>query len=195
MFDYISGKLVTKSPKCLVVDVGGIGFNIFIPLSTYTGLSKEQDPVKLFIHFYMREDAIFLYGFKTEEERKVFEMLLSVSGVGPKLAVSILSELSVSELKSAIIRQNANILNSISGVGKKITQRILLELKEKAVFIAGKEDQAFSGSQNMNDAIEALVSLGYTQPSSFRAVNKVLEIEKKDLTLETLIKRSLKELK
>jgi len=195
MFDYISGKLVSRSSKCLVVDVNGIGFNIFVPLSTYSSLSQDQDFVKLFIYFYMREDAILLYGFKTEEEKKIFEMLLSVSGVGPKLAISILSELSASELKSAIIRQDAGLLNSISGVGKKITQRILLELKEKAVFIAGKDDQSFSGGQSMEDAIQALVSLGYSQPSSFRAVKKVLDTEEKDMTLEVLIKKSLKELK
>jgi len=195
MFDYIAGKLVSKLPKYFVVDVGGIGFNIFITLSTYSSSPQEGEFIKLFVYMHIREDAVLLYGFKTQEEKQAFEMLLSVSGVGPKVAVNILSEVSVEELKSVIISQDAGAITSIPGIGKKIAQRILLELKEKIMPLSEKSESGFAKNQNLEDAVSALISLGYTQPASYKSIRSVLEKEKKELPIQILIKKALKELK
>jgi holliday junction DNA helicase RuvA len=195
MFAYISGKLDYKSPRYVILDVGGVGFCIFTPLSTYCKLPETGEMVKLFMHLHVREDVILLYGFKTNGEKETFEMLISVSGIGPKLAISVLSELSVEEFKSAIMSNDPKTFTSISGVGKKIGQRILLELKEKVVFLPGKEPKDAGRKGLIDDAVSALVSLGYTQSSSADAIKKIFESSKEEILLEDLIKKALKELK
>jgi len=204
---YISGKLTYKSTKSVIIDVNGIGFHVFIPLSTYYRLPENNERINLFTYFYVREDMISIYGFKTGEEKEAFGMLISVTGVGPKLAIKVLSELSIEEFKSAVVRNDPGLLTSIPGVGKKIGQRLLLELKEKVASLPGKEAEWDGRRDLADDAISALVSLGYTQSASCNAVKKVLESTKEDshrmdevlpkaeISLETIIKRTLKELR
>ena len=195
MFAYISGKLVYKSPKYTVLDVNGIGFRIFTTLSTYYKLPEINEVTKLFTYLHVREDIILLYGFKTGEEREAFEMLISVTGIGPRLALNVLSELSVEEFKSAVMRNDPAVLTSIPGVGEKTGQRILLELKEKVTLLPGKEMEGIGRKELVNDAISALISLGYTQSSSTSAIRKVLSPAKEEISLELLIKQALKELR
>lgn len=195
MFDYISGKLVYKSPKYIVLDVNGIGFRILISLSTYYKLPEINEIAKLFIYFYLRENMSLLYGFGTNKEKETFEILISVRGVGPRLAINVLSELSVEEFKSAIIKNDLETLIGIPGIGKKMVQRILLELKEKVLLITGEEIEVSDRKELIDDAILALVSLGYTQNSSTSAVKKVLESTKEEVSLEILIKQAIREFK
>jgi len=201
LFAYISGKLTYKSTKYVVLDVHGIGFRIFTPLSTYYKLPQINEATRLFTYLHVREDIILLYGFKTIEEKEAFEMLISVTGIGSKLAINVLSELSVEEFKSAVMKNDPRMLTSIPGIGKKIGQRILLELKEKVTLLPGKEPQGIGRRELVNDAISALISLGYTQSSSNDAINKVLSLratgEKtgEEISLEVLIKQALKELR
>lgn len=195
MLAYILGKLAYKSPKYVIIDVNGVGFCVFAPLSTYYKLPQINETIKLFTYLHVREDAILLYGFKTTEEREAFEMLISVTGIGPKLAMNVLSELSVEEFKSAVMRNDPKILTSIPGVGKKIGQRILLELKEKVTLLPGKELKEIGRREIVNDAISALISLGYTQNSASSAVEKVLESTKEEISLESFIKQALRELR
>jgi len=195
MFAYIKGKLVYKFPKYIVLDVNGIGFRIFTPLSTYYKLSDVDDTTTLFTYLHVRENAILLYGFKTSEEKEAFEMLISVAGIGPKLAINILSELSVEEFKSAVMKEDSKALISIPGVGRKIGQRILLELKEKVTLLPGKITPGTGVKESANDAISALISLGYTSSSASSAVKNILDSVKEEISLEVLIKRALRELR
>ena len=195
MFAYIAGELTFKSPVFVVVDVGGVGFKMITPLSTYYKLPDTGKPVKLFIHSHIREDDFSLYGFLTMQEKESFELLLSVSGVGPKVATNILSELSADELRSAIAGGNASVLTSISGIGRKTAQRILLELGSKIEDIEGTGFARDGRKQIVRDAISALTSLGYSKNVAEDAIQKAAEFLKNEFSIEELIKQSLKNLR
>jgi len=195
LFAYIAGELTFKSPVFVVVDVGGVGFKMITPLSTYYKLPDTGKPVKLFIHSHIREDDFSLYGFLTMQEKESFELLLSVSGVGPKVATNILSELSADELRSAIAGGNASVLTSISGIGRKTAQRILLELGSKIEDIEGTGFARDGRKQIVRDAISALTSLGYSKNVAEDAIQKAAEFLKNEFSIEELIKQSLKNLR
>ncbi len=194
MFHYLSGKLIEKSPTAIVIDVGGVGYDVLIPVSTYSSLPTLGEPVKLLTHFVVREDAQLLYGFATDEERKMFRMLISISGIGPKIATTALSGILVEDLKSAIKEGNVTVLTSISGIGKKTAERIVIELREKVIVESGNSG---SGSKILSapisneaeDAVQALVALGYTKNKAKEAVDKVA---KPDLPVEQIIRLALK---
>ncbi len=194
MIAFIQGILSEKQPTRIVVDVHGVGYEIAVPISTYEKLGSEGSTVKLLTHHHVREDANQLFGFFTLEEKEVFLLLISVSGIGPKSAIGILSGIAVGEFKNAVAAEDIRLLTSIPGIGTKTAQRIVVELKDKVSKILDTpvtkaED---SGSVKLADeALLALISLGYSKPISEKAITKVLR-SKTDWTLQELIKTALK---
>ena len=195
MIDYLNGKLVDKAPTEVVIDVGGVGYKVNIPLSTFDKLGKKDTSVKILTYLYVRESIQQLYGFATAEEKSLFKLLLSVSGIGPKLALTILSSLSARELNSAIVNEKTGILTSISGVGKKVAGRIIIELREKMAItqMPGTEPAGVSRPDSLiNDAVLVLVSLGYRQSTARETIRKTVQRLKGDPTLEELTREALR---
>lgn len=196
MYDYIHGKLVQKKATKAVIDVQGLGYILRISLSTSQSLPDEGETVTLKTYLHVREDILQLYGFAGDEEREIFIGLLSISGIGPKLAQTILSGLSPEKIVSAIRANDEKTLFSISGVGKKTAQRLIVELKDKfsKYSLAGKTEEP-PGERHFgtleDEAVMALISLGYSRQ---RADNAIIKIHKKGqriLTAEELIKEAL----
>lgn len=197
MIATLTGILKFKSPTEILVEVHGIGYTISIPLSTYEKLGDLGSSVSLLTHFHVREDAMLLFGFSTEEERRLFKLLISVSGIGPKIAQSTLSGMNVEELKSHIVGGNVNALMAIPGVGRKTAERLIVELRDKA----GKtltESEPISAigmatAAMRIEALQALTSLGYNQQIAEKAIRLVVkEAEGSTISLEELIKRALR---
>lgn len=199
MIAHITGKLIQKQPNSIVVDVGGVGYELTVPLSTFYDLGEEGAGVSLRVHTHVREDALQLFGFRTEREKKLFLMLLTVSGIGPKLAITVLSGLSVEELVQAIRAGNLAKLVAIPGVGKKTAERMLVELKDKVAGILppGLEESvsaaAQSGEAMREDVISALVNLGYQKAQAEKALNAVLK-QTPDVRFEVALKSALRNL-
>lgn len=200
MYSYLAGILAEKFPTLVTVDVNGIGFQLMVPLSTSQKLPQVGQKIKLLTHHVVREDAELLFGFATEEERSLFRLLLSVSGIGPKSAITVLSGLGMSELKRAIVNGSVPDLTAISGIGKKTAERIIIELREKVVVEGrGKDDKIEAATTKdeilIQDALKALVSLGYTKQSAKSAIEKVLQSKSAHKwTVESLIRESLKQI-
>lgn len=192
MYDYIKGVLVRLADTYAVVDVGGIGYKI-LTSSKSAQSAKTGDAVTFYTYLHVREDALDLYGFTSPEERSAFEMLISVSGVGPKAALSILSSLSAESLAFAIIANDAKSITTAQGVGPKLAQRIILELKDKINakdFMSGGPQEGLSQAGLENEAAQALVVLGYSPAEAVRAVKTI----EPGLPLEETIKRALQNL-
>jgi len=197
MYAYIKGKLAAKSNEFVIVDNGGIGYKIHTAFSTIEAIGSEGDDVKLFTHLYVREDNMSLFGFRSNEELSMFELLLSVSGVGPKAAISVLSTLSPSKFSLCVITDDAKSLTKAQGIGLKTAQRIILELRDKVkkedisgAVQAGSVDMP-SDSSIIGEAISALLVLGYTP---IEARNAVSAVYKEGIELEGIIKAALKSL-
>ncbi len=173
MIGQLRGALIDKRPNQVIVDAGGVGYQVQIPLSTFAGLGVLHAEVTLLIHTHLREDQIALYGFLTAREKQCFEMLISTSGVGPNLALKILSGMNLDELVPAIRKGDVLQLKRIPGVGQKTAERIILELRDKfaVVEIAGPGKPA-SRSQVESDVVSALVNLGYDRQDVERAVKE-----------------------
>ncbi len=197
MIATLTGILKFKSPTEILVEVHGIGYTISIPLSTYEKLGGLGSSVSLLTHFHVREDAMLLFGFSTEEERRLFKLLISVSGIGPKIAQSTLSGMNVEELKSHIVGGNVNALMAIPGVGRKTAERLIVELRDKAgKTLAESEPISVVGMATAAmriEALQALTSLGYNQQIAEKAIRLVMkEAEGSTISLEELIKRALR---
>jgi holliday junction DNA helicase RuvA len=197
MIASINGILKHKSPTEIIVDVHGIGFAVHIPLSTYEKLAEPGQPVFLLTHFHIREDAMVLFGFATEEERRLFKLLISVSGIGPKIAQSILSGISVSELQNFIVQGHIQALTSIPGIGKKTAERLVVELRDKVAKIHSDAPPEIGGaavSAVRSEAVLALVSLGFTQQAAEKAIRATLNEagSNADLSVEELLKLALR---
>lgn len=190
MIGFLSGKIISIKPTQLILDLNGVGYQVFISISTFEKISGNS-AASLFIHTHVREDALTLYGFYTEQEKEMFEMLISISGIGPKVALSILSGISVDDLSDAILRGDVDRLISIPGVGKKTAERIVLELKSK---VSSFESEFISKSDYSirQQAISALTTLGYNQKNSEKIVRDLLSANP-SLSLEDIIKKSLAE--
>lgn len=193
----LEGKIVSKSPVEVVVDVGGIHYLVNIPVTVYEKLGEVGANVKLYTYLIVREEEIYLYGFSSVEERDFFKLLISVSGIGPKMAQAIMSGMSVDELKNSIIRGDVSSLVSIPGVGKKTAERVVVELRDKIAKIefAGKPLEFISSDQVevRNEALLALISLGFSRQSAEKAIRAVLkENEKMEFTVEELVKQALR---
>jgi Holliday junction DNA helicase RuvA len=195
MIAHLCGVLREKSADRLVVDVQGVGYLVFIPFSTYYEMGEEGSDVSLKIHTHVTENSLSLYGFRTDRERQLFLKLIQISGIGPRLAVTILSGLPVNDLMEAVAHSDVARLSTIPGVGKKTAERIALELKDKiAPLLSGEATRAGIGPLGgiEPDVVSALVNLGYPKNKAETAVGSLRdqEIDRFDL----LLRRALKEL-
>ena len=199
MIALLTGRLAVKAPSTVTLDVQGVGYEVFIPLSTFYALPDVDKSISLNIHTHVREDAIQLYGFLTRVEKESFLLLTAVSGIGPKLALSVLSTLPVADLLSAIQADDIDKIATVPGIGKKSASRIVLELKEKAARIhpaAGPSSSRSPGANDSlhDDALSALVNLGY-RPADVREVMKrILRGTPSPSSLQDVIRDVLKEL-
>jgi Holliday junction DNA helicase RuvA len=198
---HITGKLIQKQPNSVVVDVGGVGYELTVPLSTFYDLGDPGAEVSLRAYTYVREDALQLFGFRTEREKRLFLLMISVSGIGPKLAITALSGMSAEELIHAIRTENLAKLVGVPGIGKKTAERMLVELKDKVAQLASPEmeEQLKAGAiisvgeALRDDLISALFNLGYQKAAAEKAVSAVLK-EDSDANFEVALKQSLRKL-
>ena len=196
MITFVEGTLVEKDPTRVVVNVGGVGYEFFIPLSSYDRLPPANAACRLLTYDHVREDIHALYGFLTDDERRMFLLLLGISGIGPKTALTALSGMSVRDIKAAIAQADVKRLSSISGIGRKTAERIVVELKDKLgageameAIAAGEEPTA--ENMRMRDAILALISLGYKQAEAQKLVRAVVLKAGPDATVEELVRKAL----
>jgi Holliday junction DNA helicase RuvA len=199
MIASLAGRLASKQPGGVVIDVQGVGYEVLIPLSTYYQLPDPAQPVALTIHTHVREDAIQLFGFLTKREKDAFLLLLTVSGIGPKLALSVLSTLSVDDLAAAIRDDDHKALASVPGIGKKSAGRLALELKDKIEKLAVAADYRSPkaggpSTQILDDALSALTNLGYRAADVKEVVKQVLGARNGETSLQVLIREALKQL-
>ena len=191
MIGYLTGKIISSKPTHILLDVNGVGYAIKISINTFEKLTGKNT-ISLYIYTNVKEDSITLFGFYSEAEKEMFELLISINGVGPKSALSLLSGISTDDLKQAIITSNVERIVAVPGIGRKTAERLILELKSKVRDI--KEEGISPAKQSLQkEAVAALTTLGYNLASSEKAVNKILS-DLPDCSLEELIKRSLKEL-
>ena len=201
MISFLQGKLAEALPTQVVIDVNGVGYEMFIPLSSFDKLPQPGSQVKLLTHLAVRDDAHVLYGFMTETERDLFRLLIDrVSGIGPKLGLAVLSAMAVGEFKDAVIRGDITALSTISGLGKKTAERIVLELKDKigvteAWAAASMGDTAGSPARAVNDAVLALISLGYKQADAAKAIQKAATEHEGQPDSDEFIRAALRGLK
>lgn len=195
MIAHLSGVIKSRATNMVVVDVGGVGYEVFVPLSTFYALPEEQRRTDLHVYTHVREDAILLFGFATQLEKNLFLMLISVSGIGPKLAVNILSGIGPDELLAAVAGGDALRLQAIPGIGKKTAERIALEIRERAAKLrSGPEPVSVrpsGGRELFEDARSALINLGYPAKQASAAVDKAAA-RLAAPTLEGLITESLR---
>jgi Holliday junction DNA helicase RuvA len=197
MIAQVQGILAAKQVDRVIVDVHGVGYQVFIPLSTYYTLPEPADRVTLLTTMYVREDALRLYGFATAEEQDLFTLLMSVSSIGPRLALNMLSSIAAPDLRRAIAQSDIAALQAIPGIGRKTAERVILELKEKVVLLEmtavehgaaplPKDDQLVS------DVLSALLNLGYKRGEAEKALRTVRARQDGDVVVETLLKDSLR---
>ena len=192
MIAKIKGTLADKSPGEVIVDVGGVGYHIFVSLGVFYRLPEVGEPVSLYIHTYVREDALHLFGFLDHEEKQVFLLLNSVAGIGPKLAVNILSGIPADDLAQALREGDQPRLVSIPGVGKKLAERMVVELRDKLQTLPSPETRQSDGSQVRQDAVSALVNLGYRRAEAERHVREITQTRGEKL--EAVLKEALRKL-
>ena len=195
MIAHLEGNLRVNGPTNLVLDVGGVGFSVNIPLSTFDPSLAPGDRVSLLTHLHVREDAMALYGFATGQERELFQTLISVSGIGPPMAQRILSGVSVSDFRQLVTAEDAKGLTRIKGIGPKLAQRLVLELKDRVQSLAvGKpfSGQAAASPDRVEEAVAALTGLGAEPARARRAVSEVLQDKDDGLPVEELIRQALR---
>jgi Holliday junction DNA helicase RuvA len=186
MIGSLRGRLVSKSPEGVLIDVNGVGYAVSVPVSILSGMPAEGNEVSLLIHTHVREDSIQLFGFLSANEKKTFVTLLGISGVGPKMALNILSGMAYNDFLAAVEQEDVEKLCRIPGLGKKTAHRLILELREKLPASSGVRDQAFE------DALSALVNLGYKKPAAQEFLEK--SYQKGFTDVEGLLRETLKQL-
>ena len=195
MIAFLKGRLVHKDPTHVTIDVGGVGYHVNISLATFADV-KDQENILLYTHLAIREDAHVLFGFSKEGEKKLFQQLISVNGVGPSTAIVMLSYMNSTELKNAIVQENATALQSIKGIGGKTAQRVIIELKDKLKKESWEESQppVLLGGHNTlrKEALSALATLGLPKAAAEKSVDTVLKKSGNTITLEDLVKQALK---
>lgn len=195
MISRLKGTIISITPTEIVLDVGGVGYQISVPLSTSEAFASPRGEVTILTHLHVREDALLLYGFATEGEREMFRMLISVSGIGPKLAQGILSGIRVDELRDAIATGNFSLLGSVSGVGKKTAERLVMELRGRVSDSLPSSQPGPATSRQLkirSEAVIAMMSLGHTRNAAEKAVQAAMsESRGTELSLEDLLKKAL----
>jgi Holliday junction DNA helicase RuvA len=194
MIAHLSGKLTHKSPVTIIIDVNGVGYQVFIPLSTFYALPELESKISLGIHTHMREEALKLFGFYTIDEKKIFEKLITINKVGPKLALTILSGMPPADILSTIDSNDIVKLSTIPGIGRKTAERLILEMRDKLDglsldFVAKKGPGPEKGL--FDDALSALVNLGYKKSQAEQTLKKVYAEKVGDTSIESLIKDCL----
>ena len=204
MIAHLNGTLLSKEPNSAIVDVSGVGYEVTIPLSTFYELANEGSDVQLRIYTHVKEDALQLYGFKTERERKLFVNFISVSGIGPKIGIALLSGMSADELINSIKTNSLARLTLIPGVGRKTAERLIVDLREKMTALAASQVETTSGLEPAasgaspedsvrSDALSALLNLGYQRSSAEKAIDAVLN-DGGEMTVESVLRRGLRKL-
>jgi Holliday junction DNA helicase RuvA len=204
MIAHLSGKLLSKQATSVIVDVSGVGYEVTIPLSTFYDLEDLGSTVQLRIYTHVREDALQLYGFKTARERELFLKIISVTGIGPKLGITLLSGMSADEMVASIRTNNLARLTLIPGVGRKTAERLIMELREKVAELSSAEiEEEFGAKPEASaeapedavraDALSALLNLGYQRSGVEKAIDAALK-EEGELTVESVLRRTLKKL-
>lgn len=195
MIAFLHGRIFEKQPNRIVVDVNGVGYDVAVPLSTFYGLGEAGADIALRIHTHVREDALLLFGFATRLEQELFERLISVSGIGPKVALAVLSGIEPGELINAILRGDLARLTAIPGVGKKTSERIVLELRDrlpKVEHTAAPDGAPVEPSALLDDVLSALMNLGYHRPLAEKAVDAAAKTKPGDF--EQTLRQALREL-
>lgn len=199
MYAYIRGELIQSTPMSVVIETGGIGYCIYIPLSVFSKLPQLGSVLLLHTSYIVRELSQSLYGFLTAQECHVFEMLMDVSGVGPKLALSIVGHLQLHDLKNAILNHDIMKICKVPGVGKKTAERLIIELRDKIITTLPPDPSDHSiqishdpKMQQLRDAMSALINLGYNQVTAQKAIKKAMQDAPEELNLALLITNSLK---
>ncbi|MAO32924.1 MAG: Holliday junction branch migration protein RuvA [Crocinitomicaceae bacterium] len=189
MIGRLNGKLIEKNPTDLLIECGGVGYEVKISLNTFTSLS-DNESICIYTKLIVREDAQILYGFNSKEEREMFNQLISVSGIGPNTAMIMLSSLTPTEIAHAIQSENVTLIQSVKGIGAKTAQRVIVDLKGKSMIVESSVENITEKSNTIHfDALSALVSLGFDKRAAEKALNKA-NVE--NATLESLIKEALK---
>lgn len=189
MIGHLNGKLVEKNPTELIIECGGVGYEVKISLNTFSSIGSDES-IKIFTKLVVREDAQILYGFASKEEREMFNHLVSVSGIGPNTAMIMLSSLIPDEIAHAIQSEDVRTIQSIKGIGAKTAQRVIIDLKDKMLKMVFSSENIFNqNNTNRFDALTALVSLGFDKKSAEKAIDK---ISTGDESVEKLIKEALK---
>jgi Holliday junction DNA helicase RuvA len=192
MYEYMSGRFTELTPAYVVADLQGLGYMVNISLNTYSDIQSKKEG-KLFIHLVVKEDDMVLYGFSTPEERQLFRQLISISGIGPNTARLVLSSLPPQDLVKAIQTENITAIKAIKGIGPKTAERVIIELRDKVGQISWSSENKFSVLHNKSseEALYALVALGFNKAQSSEIVKKVLK-EDENLSVEDVVKRALK---
>lgn len=199
MYAFIRGKLAYSSPSNIIIDCNGVGYSLMVPPTVYTQLPSEGNEITLYTSFVVREQLQALYGFLCPEEKKLFERLLDVSGIGPKTALSIIGHLPLPHFEEAVRMGDVNAISKVPGIGKKTAQRLLIDMKDKLSIKSGSRPSDWqigmggdSRSKTIEDAISALINLGYNRPAAEKAIEKTLGKSKGEIELAALITASLK---
>ncbi len=201
MITFLDGEIVENLPGRLVLNIGGVGYEILVPLSTSDNIPSAGKNIRILTHLHIREQEQTLYGFQTHDERDLFRLLIDrVSGIGPKLGLAVLSAMAVGEFKDAVIRSDIAALSTISGLGKKTAERIVLELKDKigvteAWAAASQGETAGSTARAVNDAVLALIALGYKQADAAKAIKKAATDHEGEPDADEFIRSALRGLK
>lgn len=204
MIAHLNGTLLAKQATSVILDVGGVGYEVTIPLSTFFELEEAGASIQLRIYTHVREDALQLFGFKTARERELFQRLISVSGIGPKLGITMLSGMNADEIITSIRTNNLARLTSIPGVGKKTAERLVIELRDKITalsspaleeeFASGSAQSAAASEDAMrDDALSALLNFGYQKAAAEKAITSAMQ-EGGDISVEAILRRSLRQL-
>lgn len=189
MITHLNGRLVEKTPTALIIECGGIGYEVKISLNSFSKIGADE-AVKIFTQFVVREDAQLLYGFVEKEEREMFNLLTSVSGIGPNTAMIMLSSLTPSDIAQAITSEDVATIQSVKGIGQKTAQRVIVDLKDKMLKFEVSDENVTSSNNTIRfDALTALISLGFDKKKAEKALNKVLKDQE---TVELLIKDALR---
>lgn len=195
MINHIKGVIVEKNPAYIIIETaGGVGYYVNISVATYSNLPMEQEEIKILTYYIVKEDAQLLYGFIDEKERELFKLLISVNGIGPNTARLILSSMSVGEVLNAIATENLKAIQTIKGIGTKTAQRLVVELKDKTKKAEWANVSKIQTVHNNNkyDALTALIALGFPKTGAETVIEKIIQADGMDLTVEELIKKSLK---
>jgi Holliday junction DNA helicase RuvA len=195
MYEFIRGKMVQSTPSKAIVDVGGVGYGLVISIKTFQKLPNIGTEVFFYALHIVREDGHYLYGFLTLDDKKLFEQLISINGIGPKTAIGILGHVDIGDFQMAVVQGNAALLAKVPGIGKKTSERIIIELKDKFTNSSSSGVSLPSGAQGNSvvaDAISALINLGYHPLEAQKAIKKVLSLHEKEPTVSELISGALR---